>query len=358
VNPSRGTSIEEVRRRRKQYLGATIITCVALVMVGAAIHVVDLGSNRMAEMRSKASYDLADIKNHERAQGEDLTRNQLQEANKLAVRPYTMAEVEAMLTPAQWADIDTMIVIPAGDFLMGTDRKRSAEQDQPQHRVYLPAYRIDKYPVTNAQYARFVAATGHRPPLGWAGGRFPKGQELHPVTMVSWYDAVDYAKWAGKRLPTEAEWEKAARGIDGRRWPWGNDMDASRLNTYYNVDSTSEVTRYPNGASVYGVMDMAGNVSEWTADDFKLYPGSAASPDMVRGRIAVATEPLDRQMKIVDFVPVDSRYKVVRGGSWKSDPFSTTTYHRNYEFPNRASDFFGFRTAADINAPPPHAKSK
>lgn len=231
---------------------------------------------------------------------------------------------------------------------MGTNRERSNAFDRPRHQVSLPAYRIDKYPVTNAQYARFVAATKHRPPLHWENGKIPPGLELHPVTMVSWYDAASYAEWAGKRLPTEQEWEKAARGVQGNRWPWGERMDVKRLNTYYNIGSTTSVLRFVDGASPYGVMDMAGNVSEWTADDFIAYPGTDASPDVFQGKIAVANTPEDQAMKVVDLMPVDAKYKVRRGGSWKSDPFSTATYHRNYSLPNYASDFFGFRCAADV----------
>jgi gamma-glutamyl hercynylcysteine S-oxide synthase len=339
---------EGVRQRRKQYLAATIITCIALVMVLGSYHIVQLGSKRMEEMRSKATYDLVDMPNRIRAAGEEITRHRLHEAQQVHVT-YTVDEAESLLPPEIWAELDTMIVIPAGEFLMGTDRARSAEQDRPQHRVNLPAYRIDKYPVTNAQYARFVAATGHRPPLHWTNGKFREGLELHPVTMVSWYDAVAYARWAGRRLPTEAEWEKAARGTDGRRWPWGNIMDVSLLNTYYSVGSTTEVTRYPGGASVYGVMDMAGNVSEWVDSDFRPYPGTDAPPEWFQGRIGVATEPLDDAIQVVDFVPVDGSYKVLRSGSWKSDPFSTVAYHRNYSWPHYASDFFGFRTAADLD---------
>jgi iron(II)-dependent oxidoreductase len=241
-----------------------------------------------------------------------------------------------------------MIDIPAGPFLMGTDRRRSDAYDRPRHSVSLPAYSIDKYPVTNAQYARFVAATNHRPPLHWNDGKLPPGLELHPVTMVSWYDASSYAEWAGKRLPTEAEWEKAARGEQGIRWPWGDKMDIERLNTYYSIGATTSVLRFKGGSSPYGVMDMAGNVSEWTADDFAAYAGTDADASVFQGKVAVASTPKDQAMKVVDLVAVDDKYKVLRGGSWKSDPFSTAVYHRNFSWPKYASDFFGFRCASDI----------
>lgn len=342
------TNDDGMRQRRKRYLMATIITCISLAMVGGSLHIVQLGAKRMEEMRSKAGYDLSEMRTRIRAAGEEINRHRAHEHRTVAYESYTVAEAEALLTPEQWAELDTAIVVPAGEFLMGTDRSRSAVQDRPQHRISLAAFRIGKYPVTNAQYARFVAATGHRPPLNWDGGKFRPGQELHPVTMVSWHDADAYATWAGARLPREAEWEKAARGVDGRRWPWGDEMDASRLNTYYTVGATTEVTRFPEGASPFGAVDMAGNVSEWTADNFRPYPGSDAPSEYFQGHIAMATTPLDEAMKVVDLVPVDGSYKVLRGGSWKSDPFSTANYHRNYSWPHYASDFFGFRIAADL----------
>lgn len=348
VEPTRPNADDETRQRRKRYLAATIITCIALAMVGGSLHIVQLGASRMEEMRSKASYDVSEMRSRIRAAGEDITRHRRHEAGETVATSYTVEEAAALLTPEQWREIDTMIVIPAGEFVMGTDRTRGAEQDRPEHKRVLPAYRIDKYPVTNAQYARFVAEAGHRPPLHWQGGKFREGLALHPVTMVSWHDALAYAQWAGKRLPTEAEWEKAARGPAGMRWPWGDHMEVSRLNTYYTVGSSTEVTRYTEGASYYGVMDMAGNVSEWVSDNFRPYPGSTASPEQFQGRIAVASTPLDEAMKVVDLVAVDGSYKVLRGGSWKSDPFSTSAYHRNYSWPHYASDFFGFRTAADM----------
>lgn len=315
-------------------------------MIGGSIHVVQLGANRMADMRAKATYDVREEHTRIKAAGEMAIV--LAQQGKGLPAAYSGEEVSGLLTLEQWRELATQIAIPSGPFIMGTDSQQSNEQNHPQHTVGLGAYKIDKYPVTNAQYARFVAATGHRPPSHWAQGKIPAGKELHPVTLVSWHDAQAYAKWAGKRLPTEAEWEKAARGTDGRRWPWGNAMEPSRLNTYYNVGSTTKVTVYPQGASPYGVMDMAGNVSEWTADDFKPYPGSDAPADLFKAKAGVVSSAADRSMKVIDLVTTDAVYKVMRGGSWKSDPFSTATYHRNYSLPHYASDFYGFRCAQDV----------
>lgn len=336
------------RAKRKRFLAATLVTCAALAMVGGSLHVVDLGHTRVfQEMPGKATYDIAEMESRIRAAGEDITRHARHEAGKLELVKYSPDDVEAMLAPDIWAEIDTMVTIPEGPFLMGSDRIRTGAQNRPRHEVTLPAYKIDKYPVTNAQYARFVAAQDYRAPLDWEQGQIPEGLELHPVTMVSWYDASNYCGWAGKRLPREAEWEKAARGEDARRWPWGEQMEPDRLNTYYGVGSTTQVTAYPEGASPYGVMDMAGNVFEWLEDDFLPYEGTDASKELFQGKVAVASTPADRAMKVVDLVGVDANYKVLRGGSWKSDPFSTATYHRNYSWPHYASDFFGFRCAAD-----------
>lgn len=152
------------------------------------------------------------------------------------------------------------IIIPAGPFLMG-------EPGQP---VELPEFRIAKYPVTNAEYYRFVEATGHRCPDHWLrDGRYPPELARHPVVFVSWESAVAYAEWVGARLPTEAEWEKAARGTDGRLYPWGNEFLPQNCNTSEaGTDGTRPVEAYPGGASPYGVMDMAGNVWEWTATNY------------------------------------------------------------------------------------------
>lgn len=338
----------EQRERKKRYLGATIVTCLALAIIFGVAHVVKLGANRMADMRSRASYDLKEEDLHIRAAGEDIARHQEHRSASLTgVQTYGIEEVNGLLNAEQWSDLNSQIKIPAGAFLMGTDQERADMQNKPQHAVNLPAYSIDKYLVSNAQYAQFVAKTKHRPPLDWKNSRIPDGKMLHPVTMVSWYDAKAFCEWAGRRLPTEEEWEKAARGTDARRWPWGDKMDVTRLNTYYNVGSTNIVKQYANGVSPYGVYDMAGNVSQWTASDFKPYQGSSASAEIFKPKVAVSGSPADNAMKIADFVSVDANYKVRRGGSWKSDPFSTSTFHRDFSLPHYASDFFGFRCASN-----------
>jgi formylglycine-generating enzyme required for sulfatase activity len=335
------------RARRRRYLTATIVTCVVLLTIGGVLHVIKIGATRIEDMRRLASYDPKDMDRHLRAAGEDITLHHEHEFGAKQAVGYTPEEVEALLPKEKWAELDSMVIIPGGSFAMGTNLERTDAQDHPQHTVTLPAYKIDKYPVTNAQYARFIAASGHRPPSSWKGGRIPEGELLKPVTLVDWYDAAAYAKWAGKRLPSEAEFEKAGRGTDARRWPWGNNMDPERLNTYYNVGSATEVTAYANGASPYGVMGLSGNVDEWVADDFAPYAGSDAPSDLFQGKVGRAMSTQDRAMKVVELMPVQQRYKVLRGGSWKGDPFSTALYHRNFAFPNYASDFFGFRCAAD-----------
>jgi formylglycine-generating enzyme required for sulfatase activity len=153
------------------------------------------------------------------------------------------------------------IVIPAGPFLM----------DEPLQTVEVPEFKIAKYPVTNAEYYDFVEATGQRRPEHWLqNGRFPPELERHPVVFVSWEEATAYAQWVGGRLPTEAEWEKAARGTDGRLYPWGNEFVADYCNTSESgADGSQPVDAHPGGASPYGVIGMAGNVWEWTATNYE-----------------------------------------------------------------------------------------
>jgi len=209
----------------------------------------------------------------------------------LAAASFAPAALSALSAPALGSqEAEDMVLIPVGPFLQGTspqEADRLARKfkyhvswfggEPPQRTVFLPAFRIDRYPVTNRRYAAFVAATNHAPPHHWQGKVPARAILDHPVVRVNRADALTYARWAGKRLPAAAEWEKAARGTDGRLYPWGNRFDAracqcdgggSRPPT-----GTAPVTAHPRGASPYGVIDMAGNVAEWCADDPG--PGSA-----------------------------------------------------------------------------------
>ena len=171
-----------------------------------------------------------------------------------------------------------MVLIPAGEFEMGSNVGEWSEK--PMHTVYVDAFYMDKYEVTNLDFKRFVLANpqwqkGRIPKAfhrgrylrDWTGNNYPTGKADHPVKYVSWYAAVAYSKWAGKRLPTEAEWECAARGgKSGLRYPWGNDIDSDKANYGNNVGDTTPVGSYASNG--YGLYDMVGNVLEWCLDAY------------------------------------------------------------------------------------------
>jgi len=214
-------------------------------------------------------------------------------------------------------DGSVMITIPAGKFIMGSND--GSPNEKPAHKVYLDSYQIGKYEVTVAQYRKFCKATGREMPTapywGW--------KDNHPVVNATWFDAAAYCKWAGGRLPTEAEWEKAARGTDGRRYPWGNTWDKNKCaNRELGLSSTAPVGSYPAGASPYGCMDMVGNAWEWCQDWFKSYPGNSN--------------------------PVDdtNRFRVLRGGGWSLDDSSIDrcAYREGYG-PGHYNVDCGFRLA-------------
>jgi formylglycine-generating enzyme required for sulfatase activity len=196
-------------------------------------------------------------------------------------------EPPAAISPLPPVEPET-VLIPAGEFLMGSEPREDGDARSDElfrHAVYLPDYFMARTPVTNAQYAVFVEAAGRKPPAHWKDSRPPQGKVDHPVVWVSWYDAMAYCKWLAEatgqpyRLPSEAEWEKAARGMDGRVYPWGNEWDAEQCNTGESGrGGTTPVGSYPQGqgASPYGVLDMAGNVWEWTRSKYKNYPYAPA----------------------------------------------------------------------------------
>jgi len=235
-----------------------------------------------------------------------------------------------------------MIVIGAAEFIMGSDPrvdKYAQRDEQPQHTVYLPDYYLAKTPVNNAQYAAFVQS-GHKVPSHWKPwGQLPRGKEDHPVVSVSWHDAVAYCRWlsgvTGKpyRLPSEAEWEKAARGTDGRVYPWGNEFDNHRCNTLASgIGDTTEVGSYANGASPYGTMDMAGNVLEWVADWYDADYYSKSPGRNPQG-------------------PYFGYIRVRRGGWWGGGQRRARCASRRGLRPDFRGDLVGFRVSASPSSP-------
>jgi iron(II)-dependent oxidoreductase len=257
------------------------------------------------------------------------------------------------------------VLVEAGDFVMGTSTDTWAlDNERPAHTVSLPAYWIDTMPVSNAAYRAFVAdggydqerwwtpagwqwrcASGKRAPAFWVAEgdqwlrrRFGHVEPLpddEPVQHVSWYEADAYARWAGRRLPTEAEWEKAASwdpvSRTKHRFPWGDEPpDATRANLGQRRYRPAPVGSFPEGASPIGARQMLGDVWEWTSTDFTGHPGFCVFPYREYSEVFFGNE-----------------YKVLRGGSWASDPTACRTTFRNWDYPIRRQIFAGFRCARD-----------
>ena len=239
-----------------------------------------------------------------------------------------------------------MVLIPSGEFIMGTDSEQANSDQHPAHTVYLDAFYIDKCEVTNQQFEAFIMAGGYQEAKYWRpeGWRFVQEKQIYqpidlnrdnfnnpiqPVVGINWYEADAYARWAGKRLPTEAEWEKAARGTDARIYPWGNEMDFSRL-AYQcnNVIRTMSVGSFPKGISPFGVYDMAGNVWEWVSD---WYGEKYYSQSKQKNRTG----------------PSHGKERVVRGGGWGSNRVQIQCFYRYSEAPTYRCFWIGFRCAKD-----------
>jgi formylglycine-generating enzyme required for sulfatase activity len=238
------------------------------------------------------------------------------------VETTTQAETE----PGAEAEVtgeSGMLTIPAGEFVMGSGQG----DEEPAHAVFVDAFEIDVFEVTNAEFAGFVENTGcqtdaekSNDPSPWRA-YFTDGKERHPVVKVSWNDAQTYCEWAGKRLPTEAEWEKAARGTDQLIYPWGNEWDVARVNSKESgFRGPVTVGTFPEGASPYGAMDMAGNIWEWTDSWYQGYPQTTFNSNYF-----------------------GETYKVLRGGGWFSKQEQVRTTQRNANSPGAANDDIGFR---------------
>lgn len=219
-------------------------------------------------------------------------------------------------------DGTVMVLIPEGLFWMGTHRG-TTNHDAKLHKVYMDDYYIDKTEVTNEQYRRFAENTGHRLPYYMDDPRFNTPRQ--PVVGVTWKDAVAYAEWAGKRLPTEAEWEKAARGVlENKIFPWGDELNNEYAN-YLTLIAQPVASFKPNG---YGLFDMAGNVWEWVADlyDANYYVlGPKKNPQGSR----------------------IGRFRCIRGGAFNTSVYSLDCAHRYYYDPELTNYFLGFRCAKD-----------
>jgi sulfatase modifying factor 1 len=247
--------------------------------------------------------------------------------------------------PERGTDGTPMAMIPGGEFLMGTplSNRDGGRDEYPQRRISLDAFYLDVYEVTNSRYLEFITATRHRLPEHphdsrltlWKGSTVPDPFKDHPIVNVDWQDAADYCRWAGKRLPSEAEWERAARGTTGRRFPWGEAEPtrsfANYLNQWRNGAGLEPVGGHPQGASQEGVHDLEGNVWEWVADwyDARYYEhGPTRNPQG----------------------PPEGTRKVIRGSGWESEAPQLRAAHRLSSDPKNRNNTLGFRCAMDAGA--------
>lgn len=255
------------------------------------------------------------------------------------------------LGPVQSAPVVTSwIEVPAGEFWMGRTRLylmdeigwnlRERADDRPVHRVRLPAFAIGAYEVTNAEYAQFAAtAPAVTPPFHWGGATPPAGKERHPVYNVTWDEAARYCASVGGRLPTEAEWERAARGgVADLDYPWGNDFLAAAATPgagrrAHSGSSTGPLAVGSFPPNAFGLHDVSGNLWEWTADWYDLHYYSRSPVESPQG-------------------PETGRYRVIRGGSWAdTETRLLTVYYRNFTAPDTAQPTIGFRCVRPPGTP-------
>ena len=253
----------------------------------------------------------------------------------LASAEFAQAQIERLRKDRpveQVAPADTLMVeIPAGEFAMGSDGGQALEDERPMHRVWVGSILMDLHEVATGQYAEFLAATHRLAPWQWNTGDLSQPSD-RPVIGVDWSDADAYCRWKGKRLPTEAEWEKSARGTDGRLYPWGNqvprkDLANFALGARFSYSQVlMPVQSYEQGKSPYGLYHMAGNVWEWVQDWYAANYYEVSPERNPQG-------------------PEEGQFKVLRGGSWSDLPKYLLTYGRFKLPPETRNSYTGFRCA-------------
>lgn len=231
-----------------------------------------------------------------------------------------------------------MVFIPEGQYLRGRSHSNPdallkwypnpLKDDTPARQIRIGPFYLDEAEVTNHRYAAFVAKTGRKPPYQWLAGKVPPGKENAPVVNVTWDDAAAFCRWEGKRLPTEAEWERAARGMgEGRIYPWGDRTPTARDARFDTLDGPSPVCGFPR--NYFGLCDMAGNVWEWTSDWY--------------GRDVYATS-----AEVDPKGPAEGMYRVIRGGSWFDQAKFLSCAYRSWARPAEKSPTIGFRCAKSL----------
>ena len=233
-------------------------------------------------------------------------------------------------SPAMSKDPENMVLVPKGEFTMGSQDHK----DETPHNVVLDAYYIDTYEVSNKNYKKFMKATGHAAPAYWDDPRLSNAEQ--PVVGVNWYDASTFCEWNGKRLPTEAEWERAAKGPSGKgHYPWGHELDETKANYGQKVGKTTPVNSYPAGVSGYGAYNMSGNVFEWVQDWY--------DPNYFTVSPALNPQGPATGLNFANQGPV----KVLKGGSWLAPASSLHSSHRFWNQPenNSYGVGLGFRCA-------------
>ncbi len=297
---------------------------------------------------------------------EEQWRTLLNQARDALIRPESrnapliaadFVEDEAEKPPVPLHLLEDMELIPAGEFKMGSSDDEAFQDELPVHDVYLDAFYIDKYPVTNAQFKEFVDANPQwEKPRGftffhsfkfydgyyllhWDKDNYPEERNDHPVVHISWYAAMAYARWIGKRLPTEAEWEKAARGgLPDQKYPWGDVIDGGKANYEKRHQQTTPVGRYP--ANGYGLFDIVGNVWEWCLDEWdkSFYAFSSKDNPICGGNIE----------RIVQNYTNSKSHHVIRGGSWYNSVENVRTAKRSGVLPTYANPNIGFRCVIPV----------